>query len=419
MNLRRLVLAALFVFGFCATAQAADTLVEALVQGQGHGEIRFRDFQSNFEEDTARNAKDSAIGGLLYYQTAPLHNISAGVAVRGALDMGNSKSDRSYQMLPVNSENMRLGYAAMQEYWVKGEWAKTAIKLGAQGVTTPWLKTHEIRLLPKSYMGVTVDSRYFDNLRIQAMHLTDVLGWTDSHFHSVSKSYGNRPMEADRGVSIVGAEWTPVEGLLVKGYEYAFWDMFNNAYARVKYSHPLNDTVTAYGDLRYLYQNSIGDELVGECDSYMAGGILGMQAYGFDLQLQYAKIGDDTIKTRWGSEYIILQQVYKSFRAEDDCYGVQLGYDFSKLGLDGLSALAYYAYYDAPETGKNASFDLDELDFEVKYTFSGALEGWDVRVAHAFINGDNKHGGSKADAQDTRIYVNYKFDFDFNGLIED
>lgn len=419
MSLRKLLWALLAVCIVWTPARAADSVSEAVMQGHFRGELRLYSFDSDFDQENKSNSKDTALGGLFYYQTDPLKNISVGVAARTGFDLGNSKSDSTYLLLPTNDENERLTYGAMQEYWIKGEWADTAIKIGAQQVNTPFLNGHDIRMMPKSYRGVSVENKSFENWVLQAMHFTDILGWTDSNFQSLSH-FTDRTgtVTEDRGVSLVGAVWKPVKNLQLEAYDYQFWDMYNDMYGRIKYDHPFNDTFTGYVDLRYLAQNTVGKNLLNKEDSYMLGAGVGIKAYGADLQFVYANIGDDDIENPGGGRLMLLQQVAFSKRAEDNVYAGILQYDFGYLGLTGLTGNTSYGYYDSTESGPNASFDIKEWDFMLRYKFSDALKGWRATARYAIVDGDNSTGGADYDRNDLRFQLTYKFAFDLNELLD-
>lgn len=194
--------------------------------------------------------------------------------------------------------------------------------------------------------------------------------------------------------------------------------MYNDMYGRIKYDHPFNDTFTGYVDLRYLAQNTVGKNLLNKEDSYMLGAGVGIKAYGADLQFVYANIGDDDIENPGGGRLMLLQQVAFSKRAEDNVYAGILQYDFGYLGLTGLTGNTSYGYYDSTESGPNASFDIKEWDFMLRYKFSDALKGWRATARYAIVDGDNSTGGADYDRNDLRFQLTYKFAFDLNELLD-
>jgi hypothetical protein len=416
MSVRKTVLLALFVLCMVASAQAAETLGEAFMEGSLNGDVRLLSFDRNYSTPSRQDKKQSSLGANIFYNTAPLYGINAGVGARTSFDLGSPRTADAYELSRTTDNNTRVDYVTLSEYWLQGTWQKTSLKVGAQRLWTPWLKTHDLRMHPKTFRAAKVTSNYFDNLQIDLAHVTEIMGWTEDHFESVSKSQ-TLHADKDRPVSLVGGVWKPNKQLYIDAYEYLFWDMYNLAHTRLKYTTPLNDTFTTYVDLRAMYQNSTGENLVGDFNTYQLGGIAGLKAYGIDLNMQYAKIGDYNLQKAAGGSSIVLMQIYASGRAQDNVYAAKLAYDFGYVGVKGLSAYVYAGYFDSPGAGKYAKYDMTEIDFNAQYKFSGALDGWKIRARYAICNGVDVDGGDAADFHDARLYLTYKFDFTLNDLI--
>lgn len=182
-------------------------------------------------------------------------------------------------------------------------------------------------------------------------------------------------------------------------------DAYNQTYFTASFSKKMDD-VTLHASPTIFTQKSQGDELNGSLDTYQYGLNAGVTAFGFDLTGFYAKTGDDNIIDPWGYRKIVVQQVKNAARADEDTYAVRLAYDFSAVGVKGLKAYAFYASYDTPESGENASNDQTETDFNIQYAFTGALDGFAVRARHAIIDVEDGN-----DITDTRFIVTYSFSF--------
>jgi len=90
-------------------------------------------------------------------------------------------------------------------------------------------------------------------------------------------------------------------------------------------------------------------------------------------------------------------------------YGLRAGlaYDFSRIGLEGLSAFGNgvwgFGAVDS-ETGEDAP-DRDELNITVDYRFRGSwLKGLAIRLRAAILE---EEGGRSA--EDYRLILNYSF----------
>ena len=401
----KLALAAVLALGLTTASYAADSVKQMFEQGTGKGVIKVLDFSRDFD-GPAQTKKDVAVGGLLYYKTAPLHGVSLGVAFGTAMDMNSDDDDAVYGILAKADDGSHENVTRLQEYFIQGEWFNTTIKYGAQEINTPMMHTHDLRLLPRSYNGLSVVNKSVSNLTLSGYYLTDSQGWSDDEFVKISDAAGahgdNEPYY------ILGAEYKlPVEAVksTVNGWYYNMPDVFNEQYFDISVSKALGD-VTVYTKPALILQRSQGDEAAGDFKSEHYGLSLGAKYAGFDLTGFYAKTDDDGLLDRWGASMVVIQQVLNSCRAEEKAYAGRLAYDFGKLGLKGLNAYVFYAKYDTPESGEHASQDMAETDYSLAYSFSGDLEGLGLRARYATVDVDNGD-----DYDDTRFYVTYNFSF--------
>jgi len=402
----KIAMAAALALGLSATAQAAESVKEMFAQTYGKGEIRMLDFKRDFEDNTDTR-RDNAIGGLLYLHTGTLKGVSFGLTAAAANDMLSNDDDTVYGLLQRGSDGDHESFTRLQEYYIQCDWFKTKIKYGAQELNTPFMNKHDIRMLPKTYKGLTIENKSMDNLTLSAYYITDYMGWADEEFISASQSV-KATISDEKPVYVAGAQYNiPVSAVKsnVQAWHYNMTDVFNETYFKASVSKDFNG-FAAYLTPALLFQKSQGDELAGELDTNQYGLNAGVKFKGFDLTGYYAKTGDNDLLVPWGDDKVIIQQVLASGRAEEKAYAAKLNYDFGSLGVNGLSAYIYHAVYDAPDSGSHKAADMKETDFSVQYAFSGALDGLGLRTRYAVINVD---GGE--DYDDLRFYVTYKFAF--------
>ncbi len=385
----RTIVTTLLLACLSVPACAADNLKEMFNQGTIKGQLRLMNYTRDFEHG---QNQDFALGGLLYYKTAPLKGISFGTAFAATNDLANDDDDNIYYGITAPGH---ANVARLQEYYLQGEWRDTTIKVGAQELNTPFLHTHDVRMIPRTFRGLSVVDKSVRNLTLKGYYLKDNMDWVDDEFVSftgdvyIAAVLYNLPLESMKAA--------------VQAWYFSMDDGYNQTYFKLPLSKKL-DNVVLHAAPTFFSQDSQGDELEGELDTYQYGLNLGISAYGFDLTGFYAKTGDDGIIDRWGYGKVIVQQVLNSARADEDAYALRLAYDFSAAGVKGLKAYAFYTDYDTPESGANASPDMDETDLNIQYAFSGSLEGLFVRARHAIINVDEGD-----DYTDTRFIVMYRF----------
>ena len=82
-------------------------------------------------------------------------------------------------------------------------------------------------------------------------------------------------------------------------------------------------------------------------------------------------------------------------------------YDFSRIGLAGVSGFVNYTAGDTPDSAPNASLDTDELDFTLDWKPEhGGLDGLWLRGRMAVIDAA---GSGAVDQLDFRVILNYDF----------
>ncbi|QAR32667.1 outer membrane porin, OprD family [Geovibrio thiophilus] len=391
-----------------ATAFAAENIKDMFADGSLRGEVRILSFERDFDKNTP-DRKDTAAGGLLYYHTAPFKGISFGAAFATVNGVFNDDKDAVYSILARDEEGNHRNVTRLQEYFIQGEWIDTVIKYGAQEVRTPMLETHDLRMLPRTYKGLSIVNNSFENLTLSAYYLTDAMGWTDEEFISLSKSVADEPggaaaISEDSHMSIFGVSYnipTEIVKANVQGWFYTMENVYRETFFKASLSKKLGQT-NVYFNPSYFSQKSQGDELNGEADTDQYGFNTGVMFKGFNVTGFYGKTGDDGLVLPWGDEKVVIQQVLAAGRAEEEVYAARVAYDFSQIGLKGLSAYIFHAEYDVPEsTGK----DQSETDYSVQYAFSGTLDGLSLRARYADI--DVKDGGEGYN--DIRFYAVYKF----------
>jgi len=410
----RKIVVCLLLLCLSTPAMAADSLKEMFANGKFKGKIELMHYTRDFNQGVTDN-QDQAIGGVFYYKTDSFKGISLGAAFATTNDLDSEESNGTYGLLAANHESV----TRMQEYYVQGDYFNTTVKLGAQEVMTPFLFFHPVRMMPRAFRGATVVNKSVENLKLMAFYLTDAADWDDTSFKNISQVagpiYANDGSVVDEDAIILGASYKlPIEGLdaNVEAWGFKMQDVIDQYYLKAKLSKKIND-IKVYGGMMYADQQDDGDALrirsTGKTgiDTYQFGVDAGVAAYGFNFTAMYSKTGDDPIYDPWGYSKAIIQQVLNSgLLADEDAYAAKLSYDFSGLGVKGLSAYVFYAEYEGTATHSLASVDMNETNLDLQYAFSGSLEGLGLRVRHALV--DNYYGRG-FDAVDTRFIVSYKF----------
>ncbi|HIH74387.1 MAG TPA: OprD family porin [Methanosarcina sp.] len=397
----------MLLFAAALPCVAAENLQGMFSRGELSAEVRAFYFGRDFDGSTT-DREDLAVGGIMSYRTDSLKGVSFGVSFATANDAASDDDKNVYGLLPSDEYGNHDSVTRLQEAFIQGKWFNTQVRYGAQMVNTPFLNNHDIRLLSKSYKGLSVINNTFEHFEFQAYYITDYLDWSSDSFVSMTESVGS---SGDRNPMMIGMmKYTfPVDFVKasIEGWQYHMEDTVNMSYFKAIISGKVGDASLRFVPM-YFMEKSIGDDYAGEFDTDQYGFNAGVSSYGASVDVFYAKTGDNKLYTPWGDSRVINMQILASEMAEEDAYAVRVGYDFSEVGVKGFNAFITYGVFDSEEFGRTASNDGEEVDFDLqynlKYVLGGLLDGFSLRARYAIINKDQGE-----DFTDTRIYLKYKF----------
>ncbi|MCD8553596.1 OprD family outer membrane porin [Seleniivibrio sp.] len=393
---------------FSFQAFAADNIADMFQETSVEGKLLYRFNDLKMENST--DASDSGIGGILAAKTGSLHGVSLGVTFGTANNAYSDKDDFSYGVLGDGHQS----FDSMKEYYVQGELFDTTVKYGAQQISTPWVNDDIYPfMLPITYRGASLVNKSISNTEIHAYYITGISMWNESGFKDIMETAN--PTADSEPLLIGGIKYNlPSENLKfsAEGWTYHMENFINNNYVRTTIGTKLGEW-NVYVTPSYLKQSSTGDEVGGDFDTYQYGGVAGVDAYGFNASLYYAKTGDDKIFRGWGHSAAVPAQFLVSERAEEKAMMAYAGYEFSKLGMPGVYAAVTYATFDTPDSGVNKASDASEVDWNLMYDFNdavlkGALNGLHLEVRYAQIDYED-------DPDMTELHVIASYSFAFGG----
>ena len=413
--IRRCFFALAIHFSLAINVFAAVNLPVVLEKFKLSGEFRTFFFQRDFTGGGApthqpiaqTDQEDFAVGGKMRLETGDISGVSAGLSVYTAQGMGLNDDDKAvYNLLAKDENGNHDSYTALGEAYLLGKFGETTVQIGRQEMHTPWIDLYDIRMTPQSFQGVTVINKNIPGLQFIAAHVTKMKKRTETSFQDMSRAAG-----ADEGKPVTegGLIFNRIQGIELQAWDDYAHDMWNDIYLRGDVTAPVSDSVSLFGNVRYLDRRDVGDRIIGPIDTYMFGMQGGVKAYGAALSLTYAQNGKQPVLRPWGHDLAISIQVHVADRAEETAWSPCLKYDFARIGLKGLTGWVIYGIFDTPDSGPNASPDRDEVDFNVQYDCSNLRKGLNLQLRYAIINEDEAMGGE--DFNDFRFYLRQPFGF--------
>jgi hypothetical protein len=389
-----------------APATNPESLTDVITKGTVKATVKTLYYLRDFDTDTP-DWSTLAIGGNLGFETAPLYGFSAGIGVktsqgdfldndevyRGLLAMGDTPEDDE-------------SYTQLDEYFLRYSKWNSDITFGAQPFNTPWLEGYDIRMTPKKYRGLTLKNTSLKHLELQGFYIQDWLDWTAEDWQSVTAGLSGNKAD-DEGMFGGGAIWSAMAGVKLQIWDYYYNETLNNVYLRGDFNTKFANKLTFAANLRYLDQSDTGDALAGAINTYQVGGEITLGGFGAKLSLYYGENGDNALAAPFGGHKLVIMHVNNLSRAEEEIYAAKLSYSFETLGAPRLSTSIFYGSFDTPDTGANASPDIDEFNFDLQYKFSGWFKDCSLRFRYAIVDADENSGGE--DLTDTRLYLVYTF----------
>jgi hypothetical protein len=226
-------------------------------------------------------------------------------------------------------------------------------------------------------------------------------------FVSMSEAAGFA--DRDEPMTLGGARFELADNLDVGAtYQYA-WEFIETFYAEANGVWGIGEELDLRVGVQYTGQESVGDEIGGRFDTSVYGGKVAASYRSATLTLAFTSTDDTRIRNPFGGYPGYLSLMIQSFnRAEEDGWLAGFSYDFSRIGVPGLSGFVNYADGDTPDSGPLASPDQWELDVTVDYRFqSRPLKGLWVRARAATLDQDDDAPGAN-DVDDLRLIVNYE-----------
>lgn len=298
----------------------------------------------------------------------------------------------------------KVGAAAKIKY------EKNILKYGAlipEGV--PVLLPNDARLFSQIFRGWDFQSTEIENLKLKA-------GWIDRVKQRNSVTFDDLTIDTTRykqnqtsdHFSYVGFDYQFNPNLIGTYYFSQLKDSYNQHYLGLKATQKLGAGKFTT-DLRYFNSSDSGEALAGKINNQMYTFSLNYKLNSHYFNAGYQKIdGDQALPYLNGAgPYTPTLSMVSYFTlANESTWWVKYSYDFSSLGLSGLSFSNKYLRGENTKVSNSTKEQKEwEWDKELAYTVqSGRLKNLSLRLRHATFRSTLDRG-----IDQTRVILAYTF----------
>jgi hypothetical protein len=279
---------------------------------------------------------------------------------------------------------------------------------------TPFINKNDNRMTPNTFEGYTLTGSFggkdgAPGFRYGGGYITKIKERNSDDFVWMSRDAG---ANVKRGVGVAGGTFTYGKFSL-GAINYYSNDIINIFYTETKYSFPITKDLGALLAFQFADQRSVGQELLnGRSFATNQVGVKGDLSYGGAVfTLAYTNtLRRDDMQSPWsGYPGYTSVQVQDFNRAEEQAIMPKLSYDFSRLGLEGVSAYLLFVHgWDRINPTTKAGvpneneFNAD-LQWRPKWSF---LDGFSARLRYSRVK---QYQGPKDNQDDVRFIINYDF----------
>ena len=310
------------------------------------------------------------------------------------------------QLLRENQKELTVLGTAYAQF----DYKQVRLRLGRQDFSLPYVNRNYSRMIPNTFeaVGVTAKRGKFEGL---GGYIDKIKKRDSGSFVSMSKAAGVAG-DSDEGMAMVGGLLKASDNLDLGIINFYTFNVFNIFYSEINYTKALKDKNAFKFSAQFTDQRSVGDELLST--SPFKTQVWSVEGrYGFNdavLRAAYSATSErGTINSPYGGYPGYISLMKSDFnRAGEQAWMVGLTYNFSRIGLKGLSMNTKYASGYNAEDFDSGNKRGDEQEFDITFDYyppaGRPLAGFWLRVRGAKRWQDGLEPG-----HDIRVLLNYTF----------
>ena len=364
--------------------------------------LNFRTYYRNNEASPDTFQEAWAAGGWLAYRSGWLADVFSIGAIGYTSLPVYAPDDRDGTLLLKPGQE---GFGVVGEAWAKLRYDDHVLTGYRQSVQLGYVNPQDNRMVPHTFEGAMLAGK-FDWLQYTAGYLATIKPRNQNNFISMAEQAG--ATDSDAGLVLAGVRLAPWQPFWIEMSTAFGVDTFNTLFVQAEYKQPLTDTVSLALSAQYTDQRSVGSERVSSFDTWNMGVQAAVAFWDAIIRLAFHQTGEGAnIQSPYGTWPGYLSLINKDFdRAGETAWGIRIIYNFTRLGVPGLSAFFWFGQgFDAidPTTG-GAAPNRREYDFDVTYAPpKGCFRGLSIQARLGLVDQEGVSGL----LPDIRLILNY------------
>jgi hypothetical protein len=367
-----------------------------------HVYLRYRSYYLRQDRSSGRLSEAWAMGGSVYYHSGWLEDFFAAElegftsqpiiahADRNGTRLLREPDPKGLSVLGVANGKLRYRDLVLTGY--------------RQKLDLPYLNRQDNRMIPNSFEAAKL-AWEGEPLRFAAGYTWKFKPRDDDDFDPLSHQLG---VSKDRGAAFGTVLWDVSEDFSIGGSGFVVPDVLATVYAETHYDLPLTDSVGLRLDAQFTHQQTVGQQLFAGSpfDTWNFGLRTSASWRDAVVRLAFSITDDDhRIESPYGSNPAYINLMQRTFTQRDEkALLVSLSYDFSRLGIEGLSAIVNFAQsWDGVVAG--ARGDARTVDFTADYRVGrGWFDSLWLRLRASWIDVES----APQDGTDIRVILRYE-----------
>ncbi|SDI24384.1 OprD family porin [Pseudomonas panipatensis] len=349
--------------------------------------------------------------------------IDAFVLLGLQLDSGDGRNggSGSFNVLPVDNQGRTESQYAKAGGAAKVRLFDSVLKVGDVFPETPVVHYGDSRLLPESFRGVTLENQSVAGLKLQGGRLHSMSQPSDRKLRDGFATFYGGPVDSP-WIAYLGGDYALTERISVSLYGSRLKDAWNQYYAGTTLEYPLADELALFGGFNYYKSVDDGRQLLGEFDTHIWSGKLGVRFGAHSVALTHQRNNgnnDFDYLRQADSIYLDNSIQYTDFNSpKERSWMLRYDIDMQTFGIPGLSFMTRYGkgtdadyshanaiYMRRDENGQPLTGQKRwERDIEAKYVVQGgSLKDLSLRIRQATTRASQ----FESDLDEIRLIVEY------------